>query len=68
MKTYGYKALVFNVATYYNKEKQIFVVSYINNCLFIGVDIFEINILKLQLADIYNIEDFGLTKFFRRTN
>ncbi|KAK2067268.1 hypothetical protein P8C59_001024 [Phyllachora maydis] len=57
------KAL-YNLGVFYNAKTCHFIVTYIDNCLFIGPDIGYITDLKKQLNKVYAIEDLGPAAFF----
>lgn len=64
LKSLGYLPLASDIATYYNSEDKIFIISHVDDCLLIGPAIRKINALKLQLAKAYDIEDLGPAQFF----
>jgi hypothetical protein len=63
-RSLGYKPLASDIATYYNSEDKVFIISHVDDCLLIGPSIRKINALKRQLAKAYDIEDLGPAKFF----
>ena len=60
----GYLPLVSNSSIYYNKINNIFIITYIDDCLIIGPNLGEINSLKLKLHKIYALEDKEEAKLF----
>jgi hypothetical protein len=64
VKGLGYKPLASDIATYFNKEDQIFIISHVDDCLLIGPSISKIKSLKQQLAKAYDIEDLGPAQYF----
>jgi hypothetical protein len=64
LKGLGYTPLASDIATYYNSGDNIFIISYVDDYLLIGLTITKINALKRQLARVYNIEDLGPAQFF----
>ncbi|KAK2068790.1 hypothetical protein P8C59_003411 [Phyllachora maydis] len=57
------KAL-YNLGVFYNTKTCHFIVTYIDNCLFIGPDIGYITDLKKRLNKVYTIEDLGPAAYF----
>ncbi|KAK2073055.1 hypothetical protein P8C59_007364 [Phyllachora maydis] len=57
------KAL-YNLGVFYNAKTCHFIVTYIDNCLFIGPNIGYITDLKKQLNKVYAIEDLGPAAYF----
>ena len=64
LKILGYSPFISDVATYYSIIDKIIVVTYINDYLFVGPFITKINVLKAQLAKVYDIEDLGPVRYF----
>jgi len=44
-------------AVFYNLDNGIFIVTFVDDCLFIGPNINEINVVKRKIAKEYVIED-----------
>ncbi|KAK2074399.1 hypothetical protein P8C59_008607 [Phyllachora maydis] len=57
------KAL-YNLKVFYNAKTCYFIVTYIDNCLFIGPNIGYITDLKKRLNKVYAIEDLGPAAYF----
>ncbi|KAK2073781.1 hypothetical protein P8C59_008030 [Phyllachora maydis] len=53
-----------NLGVFYNAKTYHFIVTYIDNCLFIGPDIGYITDLKKRLNKVYAIEDLGPAAYF----
>ena len=66
LKTLGYSPFTSNVATYYSIINKIIVITYINDYFLIGPFITKINVLKAQLAKVYDIKDLEPTRYFLR--
>jgi len=64
LKTLGYSPLASNIATYYSIINKIIVVTYVDDYLLVGPFITKINVLKAQLAKVYDIKDLGPTRYF----
>ncbi len=60
----GFKPLVSDSAVFYNLDNGIFIVTFIDDCLFIGLNISEINVVKRKIAKEYIIEDRGPAIYF----
>ncbi len=60
----SFKPLVLNSAVFYNLESGIFIVTFVDDCLFIGFKLSEINVVKRKIAKEYVIEDRGLAAYF----
>ena len=60
----GFKPLVSNSAVFYNLDNGIFIVMFVDDCLFIGLNINEINAVKRKIAREYVIEDRGPAAYF----
>jgi len=54
------------MATYYSTINKIIIVTYVNNYLLIRPSITKINVLKAQLAKVYDIKDLEPTRYFLR--
>jgi len=52
------------MATYYSIINKIIVVTYVDDYLLVGPSITKINVLKAQLAKVYDIKDLGPTRYF----
>ncbi|KAK2066380.1 hypothetical protein P8C59_000209 [Phyllachora maydis] len=57
LKSLGYLPLILDLGVFYNAKTCYFIVTYIDNCLFIGPDIGYITDLKKRLNKVYAIED-----------
>ncbi|KAK2066942.1 hypothetical protein P8C59_000720 [Phyllachora maydis] len=64
LKSLGYLPLISDPGVFYNAKTCHFIVTYIDNCLFIGPNIGYITDLKKQLNKVYAIEDLGPTAYF----
>ena len=60
----SFKPLVSDSTVFYNLNNGIFIVTFVNNYLFIGLNINKINIVKRKIAKKYTIEDRGPTAYF----
>ena len=56
--------MISDSAVYYNRKKQIFVVTYVDDFLLIGPSSSDIQALKARLARAYAIEDRGPADYF----
>ncbi|KAK2067165.1 hypothetical protein P8C59_000924 [Phyllachora maydis] len=64
LKSLGYLPLISDPGVFYNAKTCYFIVTYIDDCLFIGPDIGYITDLKKRLNKVYAIEDLGPAAFF----
>ncbi|KAK2067442.1 hypothetical protein P8C59_001182 [Phyllachora maydis] len=64
LKSLGYLPLISDLGVFYNAKTYHFIVSYIDNCLFIGPNIGYITDLKKRLNKVYTIEDLGPAAYF----
>ncbi|KAK2067277.1 hypothetical protein P8C59_001033 [Phyllachora maydis] len=64
LKSLGYLPLISDPEVFYNTKTCHFIVSYIDNCLFIGPNIGYITDLKKRLNKVYAIEDLGPAAYF----
>ncbi|KAK2072794.1 hypothetical protein P8C59_007128 [Phyllachora maydis] len=64
LKSLGYLPLISDPGVFYNAKTCYFIVTYIDNCLFIGPNIGYITDLKKQLNKVYAIEDLGPAAYF----
>ncbi|KAK2067205.1 hypothetical protein P8C59_000964 [Phyllachora maydis] len=64
LKSLGYLPLISDPGVFYNAKTCHFIVTYIDNCLFIGPNIGYITDLKKQLNKVYAIEDLGPAAYF----
>ncbi|KAK2072167.1 hypothetical protein P8C59_006538 [Phyllachora maydis] len=64
LKSLGYLPLISDPGVFYNAKTCYFIVTYIDNCLFIGPDIGYITDLKKRLNKVYAIEDLGPAAYF----
>ncbi|KAK2069244.1 hypothetical protein P8C59_003841 [Phyllachora maydis] len=63
-KALGYLPLISDPGVFYNAKTCHFIVTYIDNCLFIGPNIGYITDLKKRLNKVYAIEDLGPAAYF----
>ncbi|KAK2070936.1 hypothetical protein P8C59_005396 [Phyllachora maydis] len=64
LKSLGYLPLISDPGVFYNAKTCYFIVTYIDNCLFIGPNIGYITDLKKRLDKVYAIEDLGPAAYF----
>ncbi|KAK2068603.1 hypothetical protein P8C59_003235 [Phyllachora maydis] len=64
LKSLGYLPLILDLGVFYNAKTCYFIVTYIDDCLFIGPDIGYITDLKKRLNKVYAIEDLGPAAYF----
>ncbi|KAK2074031.1 hypothetical protein P8C59_008268 [Phyllachora maydis] len=64
LKSLGYLPLISDPGVFYNAKTCHFIVTYVDNCLFIGPDIGYITDLKKRLNKVYAIEDLGPAAYF----
>ncbi|KAK2070775.1 hypothetical protein P8C59_005244 [Phyllachora maydis] len=64
LKSLGYLPLISDPEVFYNAKTCHFIVTYIDDCLFIGPDIGYITDLKKRLNKVYAIEDLGPAAYF----
>ncbi|KAK2070999.1 hypothetical protein P8C59_005456 [Phyllachora maydis] len=64
LKSLGYLPLISDPEVFYNAKTCYFIVTYIDNCLFIGPNIGYITDLKKRLNKVYAIEDLGPAAYF----
>ncbi|KAK2067676.1 hypothetical protein P8C59_001390 [Phyllachora maydis] len=64
LKSLGYLPLISDPGVFYNAKTCHFIVTYIDDCLFIGPDIGYITDLKKRLNKVYAIEDLGPAAYF----
>ncbi|KAK2072788.1 hypothetical protein P8C59_007123 [Phyllachora maydis] len=64
LKSLGYLPLILDPGVFYNAKTCHFIVTYIDDCLFIGPNIGYITDLKKQLNKVYAIEDLGPAAYF----
>ncbi|KAK2069687.1 hypothetical protein P8C59_004241 [Phyllachora maydis] len=64
LKSLGYFPLISDLGVFYNAKTCQFIVTYIDNCLFIGPNIGYITDLKKRLNKVYTIEDLGPAAYF----
>ncbi len=60
----SFKPLVSDSAVFYNLDNGIFIMMFVDDCLFIGPNINEINAVKRKIAKEYIIEDRGPAVYF----
>ncbi|KAK2073974.1 hypothetical protein P8C59_008211 [Phyllachora maydis] len=64
LKSLGYLPLISDPGVFYNAKTCHFIVTYVDNCLFIGPDIGYITDLKKRLNKVYTIKDLGPAAYF----
>ncbi|KAK2072776.1 hypothetical protein P8C59_007111 [Phyllachora maydis] len=64
LKSLGYLPLISDPGVFYNAKTCHFIVTYVDNCLFIGPNIGYITDLKKRLNKVYAIEDLGPAAYF----
>ncbi|KAK2070488.1 hypothetical protein P8C59_004975 [Phyllachora maydis] len=64
LKSLGYLPLILDPGVFYNAKTCHFIVTYVDNCLFIGPNIGYITDLKKRLNKVYAIEDLGPAAYF----
>ncbi|KAK2074720.1 hypothetical protein P8C59_008904 [Phyllachora maydis] len=64
LKSLGYLPLISDLGVFYNTKTCHFIVTYIDDCLFIGPNIGYITDLKKRLNKVYAIEDLGPAAYF----
>ncbi|KAK2068510.1 hypothetical protein P8C59_003144 [Phyllachora maydis] len=64
LKSLGYLPLISDPRVFYNAKTCHFIVTYIDDCLFIGPNIGYITDLKKRLNKVYAIEDLGPAAYF----
>ncbi|KAK2067491.1 hypothetical protein P8C59_001229 [Phyllachora maydis] len=64
LKSLGYLPLISDPGVFYNAKTCYFIVTYVDNCLFIGPNIGYITDLKKRLNKVYAIEDLGPAAYF----
>ncbi|KAK2074722.1 hypothetical protein P8C59_008906 [Phyllachora maydis] len=64
LKSLGYLPLISDPGVFYNAKTCYFIVTYVDDCLFIGLNIGYITDLKKRLNKVYAIEDLGPAAYF----
>ncbi|KAK2066405.1 hypothetical protein P8C59_000229 [Phyllachora maydis] len=64
LKSLGYLPLISDPGVFYNAKTCHFILTYIDDCLFIGPNIGYITDLKKRLNKVYAIEDLGPAAYF----
>ncbi|KAK2070867.1 hypothetical protein P8C59_005329 [Phyllachora maydis] len=64
LKSLGYLPLISDPGVFYNAKTWHFIVTYVDDCLFIGPNIGYITDLKKRLNKVYAIEDLGPAAYF----
>ncbi|KAK2072781.1 hypothetical protein P8C59_007116 [Phyllachora maydis] len=64
LKSLGYLPLISDPGVFYNAKTCYFIVTYVDDCLFIGPNIGYITDLKKRLNKVYAIEDLGPAAYF----
>ncbi len=62
----SFKTLVLDSIVFYNPDNSIFIMTFVDDCLFIGPNISEINVIKRKIAKEYIIKDRGPAAYFFR--
>ncbi len=60
----SFKSLVSDSAVFYNLDNGIFIVMFVDDCLFIDLNINEINVVKKKMAKEYIIKDRSPIAYF----
>jgi len=60
----GFKPLISDFRVFYNPDNGIFIMTFVDNYLFIDLNINEINAVKRKIAKEYIIEDRGPAAYF----
>ncbi len=60
----SFKLLVSDSTVFYSLDNGIFIMMFVNNCLFIGFNINEINIIKRKITKEYIIKDRSPVVYF----
>ncbi|KAK2071030.1 hypothetical protein P8C59_005487 [Phyllachora maydis] len=63
-KSLGYLPLISDPGVFYNAKTCYFIVTYVDDCLFIGPNIGYITDLKKRLNKVYAVEDLGPAAYF----
>ncbi len=61
-----FKPLVSDSIIFYNLDNGIFIMMFVDDCLFIGFNINEINTIKRKIVKKYIIKDRGPVVYFLR--
>ncbi|KAK2074914.1 hypothetical protein P8C59_009084 [Phyllachora maydis] len=64
LKSLGYLPLISDPGVFYNAKTCHFIITYVDDCLFIGPNIGYITDLKKRLNKVYAIEDLGPAAYF----
>ncbi|KAK2067178.1 hypothetical protein P8C59_000937 [Phyllachora maydis] len=64
LKSLGYLPLISDPGVFYNAKTCHFIVTYVDDCLFIGPNIGYITDLKRRINKVYAIEDLGPAAYF----
>ncbi|KAK2067160.1 hypothetical protein P8C59_000919 [Phyllachora maydis] len=64
LKSLGYLPFILDPGVFYNAKTCYFIVTYVDDCLFIGPNIGYITDLKKRLNKVYAIEDLGPAAYF----
>jgi len=62
----SFKPLISDFAIFYNLNNGIFIITFIDDCLFINFNINKINAVKKKIIKEYVIEDRGSATYFFR--
>ncbi len=63
-KKHGFKPLISDSTVFYNPYNDIFIMTFINDYLLIGLKLNRINAVKRKIAKEYIIEDRGPAAYF----
>ncbi len=61
-----FKPVVLDSAVFYNPNNGIFIMTFVNDCLFIGPNINKINVVKRKIAKKYIIKNRSPATYFLR--
>ncbi|KAK2068034.1 hypothetical protein P8C59_002706 [Phyllachora maydis] len=64
LKSLGYLPLILDPGVFYNAKTCYFIVTYVDDCLFIGANIGYITDSKKRLNKVYALEDLGPAAYF----
>jgi hypothetical protein len=64
LKSEGFAPLVSDPAVFYNSKTKHFIVTFVDDCLLIGPNIYYINALKKSFYKVYALENRGLAAYF----
>jgi hypothetical protein len=64
LATIGFFPLISDESTYYNKDLDIYIITYVDDFLLFGLRLAKINKVKQQLAQHFKINDLGPASYF----